>query len=100
MKLFTFLALACAAFAADNSYMPLFNGKNLDGWEGDPVRAGYPWASRTLPQRDCRASQAASRRECRDYRPYDGAARRHPETGYAQSRALWKIVDAPSAASG
>src|SRR5262245_39823753 len=28
-------ALACAAFGAD-SYRPLFNGKNLDGWDGDP----------------------------------------------------------------
>jgi hypothetical protein len=28
-------AAACAAFAADG-FRPLFNGKNLDGWDGDP----------------------------------------------------------------
>lgn len=38
MKLLVFLALACAAFAADDGYISLFNGKNLDGWDGDPVR--------------------------------------------------------------
>jgi hypothetical protein len=47
VKLLIFLTLACAAAAADfNRLTPqekkegftlLFNGKNLDGWEGDPV---------------------------------------------------------------
>ena len=35
MKLFLALGLAAAAFAADG-FVPLFNGKNLDGWDGDP----------------------------------------------------------------
>ena len=34
-KLVLFAAVACAAFAADG-FKPLFNGKNLDGWDGDP----------------------------------------------------------------
>jgi hypothetical protein len=29
------VAFAAAAFAADG-FVPLFNGKNLDGWDGDP----------------------------------------------------------------
>jgi len=46
VKLILFLALVCAAAAADinqltpqekkEGYTLLFNGKNLDGWEGDP----------------------------------------------------------------
>lgn len=37
MKKFVLLlaAVACAACAADG-FRPLFNGKNLDGWDGDP----------------------------------------------------------------
>jgi hypothetical protein len=48
VKLLIFFALACAAAAADHNkltpqekkegYSLLFNGKNLDGWDGDPVR--------------------------------------------------------------
>jgi hypothetical protein len=34
VKLLVLLALAGAAFAADEGYISLFNGKNLDGWEG------------------------------------------------------------------
>ena len=34
-KLFLAAALACAAFAQDG-FRPLFNGRNLDGWDGDP----------------------------------------------------------------
>ena len=34
-KLLLLIAFAAAAFAADG-FMPLFNGKNLDGWDGDP----------------------------------------------------------------
>jgi hypothetical protein len=34
-KLLLVAAFACAAFAADG-FKPLFNGKNLDGWDGDP----------------------------------------------------------------
>src|SRR5207249_7945193 len=35
--LLSFLVLACAAVAAEDGYTPLFNGKTLDGWDGDPV---------------------------------------------------------------
>jgi hypothetical protein len=36
-KLLLFSALFCAAaFAQDAGFKPLFNGKNLDGWDGDP----------------------------------------------------------------
>ena len=34
--LFTLLACSACAFAADG-FKPLFNGKNLDGWDGDPL---------------------------------------------------------------
>jgi 3-keto-disaccharide hydrolase len=34
-KLLLLAAFAAAAFAADG-FVPLFNGKNLDGWDGDP----------------------------------------------------------------
>jgi hypothetical protein len=34
-KLLLLTAFAAAAFAADG-FKPLFNGKNLDGWDGDP----------------------------------------------------------------
>jgi Domain of Unknown Function (DUF1080) len=34
-KLLLLAAFAGAAFAADG-FVPLFNGKNLDGWDGDP----------------------------------------------------------------
>jgi Domain of Unknown Function (DUF1080) len=34
-KLLLLLGFAAAAFAADG-FKPLFNGKNLDGWDGDP----------------------------------------------------------------
>jgi len=34
-RTFLLLALAAAAFAQDG-FKPLFNGKNLDGWDGDP----------------------------------------------------------------
>ncbi|MEO7649768.1 MAG: family 16 glycoside hydrolase, partial [Bryobacteraceae bacterium] len=30
------LALAAPAAFAKDGFKPLFNGKNLDGWEGDP----------------------------------------------------------------
>src|SRR5215813_15341325 len=35
-KLLLLGAFAAAAFAADG-FVPLFNGKNLDGWDGDPA---------------------------------------------------------------
>jgi hypothetical protein len=35
MKWLCCLALAASAFAADG-FKPLFNGKNLNGWDGDP----------------------------------------------------------------
>ena len=48
MRLLVFFALACAAAAAGHNklapqekkdgYTLLFNGKSLDGWDGDPVR--------------------------------------------------------------
>ena len=34
-KVLLLIAFAGAAFAADG-FMPLFNGKDLDGWDGDP----------------------------------------------------------------
>src|SRR5574340_1022055 len=34
-RLVVFLLAASAAFAAEG-FKPLFNGKNLDGWDGDP----------------------------------------------------------------
>lgn len=34
-RLLLLLALAAASFAQDG-FQPLFNGKNLDGWDGDP----------------------------------------------------------------
>jgi Domain of Unknown Function (DUF1080) len=34
-KLLLLIAFAAAAFGADG-FVPLFNGKNLDGWDGDP----------------------------------------------------------------
>ena len=34
-RLLLLAAFATAAFAADG-FVPLFNGKNLDGWDGDP----------------------------------------------------------------
>jgi hypothetical protein len=34
-KLLLLIGFAAAAFAADG-FMPLFNGRNLDGWDGDP----------------------------------------------------------------
>ncbi len=34
-RLIMLLAFAAAAFAQDG-FAPLFNGKNLDGWDGDP----------------------------------------------------------------
>lgn len=34
-KLLLAAAFACAAFGADG-FAPLFNGRNLDGWDGDP----------------------------------------------------------------
>src|SRR5215467_5865264 len=34
-KLLLLIAFAGAAFAAEG-FVPLFNGKNLDGWDGDP----------------------------------------------------------------
>jgi hypothetical protein len=34
-QLLMFAVLCCAAYAQDG-FTPLFNGKNLDGWEGDP----------------------------------------------------------------
>ena len=34
-QLLMFIVLCCAAFAQDG-FNPLFNGKNLDGWDGDP----------------------------------------------------------------
>jgi hypothetical protein len=36
MKRFLFFALFCAAAFAQDGFQPLFNGKNLDGWDGDP----------------------------------------------------------------
>jgi len=37
MKRFLLAAVLCSvAFAQDAGFRPLFNGKNLDGWEGDP----------------------------------------------------------------
>jgi len=30
------VALAAMAAAAEKGFKPLFNGKNLDGWDGDP----------------------------------------------------------------
>jgi hypothetical protein len=35
MKTLLLVAAACAAFAA-GGFRPLFNGRNLDGWDGDP----------------------------------------------------------------
>lgn len=35
MRWTLFFVLAAAAFAADG-FQPLFNGRNLDGWDGDP----------------------------------------------------------------
>src|SRR6185369_3561882 len=35
MKTLLFAAAACALFAA-GGFRPLFNGRNLDGWDGDP----------------------------------------------------------------
>jgi len=37
MRWFLVLIAACA-FGADEGFVPLFNGRNLDGWEGDPDR--------------------------------------------------------------
>ncbi len=37
----TLLALGQAAFAAENAWVPLFNGKNLDGWEQKNGLAKY-----------------------------------------------------------
>jgi hypothetical protein len=34
-KVLLFIAFAAAGFAADG-FVPLFNGKNLDNWDGDP----------------------------------------------------------------
>ena len=34
-KVLLLIAFATAAFAADG-FVPLFNGRNLDGWDGDP----------------------------------------------------------------
>jgi hypothetical protein len=34
-RMLMFAVLSCALFAQDG-FTPLFNGKNLDGWEGDP----------------------------------------------------------------
>src|SRR5512132_3780544 len=36
MKLFLLPALFCAAAFAQDGFKPLFNGRNLDGWDGDP----------------------------------------------------------------
>ena len=30
------LALACGAALAQDGFKPLFNGRNLDGWDGNP----------------------------------------------------------------
>ena len=37
MKTLLFALLATAAFAADDGFTPLFNGKDLTGWDGDPA---------------------------------------------------------------
>ena len=36
MKLFILAFLATTCFAADDGFNPLFNGKDLTGWDGDP----------------------------------------------------------------
>ncbi|HZT28488.1 MAG TPA: DUF1080 domain-containing protein [Bryobacteraceae bacterium] len=36
MKRFLLLLAACAAAFGAGGFHPLFNGKNLDGWDGDP----------------------------------------------------------------
>jgi hypothetical protein len=36
MKRLLMLALLCGAALAQDGFQPLFNGKNLDGWDGDP----------------------------------------------------------------
>src|ERR1700685_2113671 len=36
MKRMLLLLAFCAAACAQDGFQPLFNGKNLDGWDGDP----------------------------------------------------------------
>jgi len=36
LALFFFLALWSLAAFAEEGFQPIFNGKNLDGWDGDP----------------------------------------------------------------
>jgi hypothetical protein len=36
IKRFVWLVALCASGFAEEGFVPLFNGKNLDGWDGDP----------------------------------------------------------------
>ena len=36
MKRMLLLLAFCAAACAQDGFQPLFNGKNLDGWDGEP----------------------------------------------------------------
>jgi hypothetical protein len=36
MRVFALLLAFCAALPAQQGFQPLFNGKDLDGWDGDP----------------------------------------------------------------
>jgi hypothetical protein len=49
------MLFAAAAFAADGDFKPIFNGKDLDGWDGDPrfwsVKEGAIRGETALPNR-------------------------------------------------